>query len=93
MAVTSFTLLNPADRNLPFSPSDTRNLVSANFICESIPVLTSHGLSNLFVTQPAEEYRLRYRYLDLRRPALSSNLQKRSQVAHLIRTTLHDHGK
>lgn len=41
---------------------------------------------------PAEEFRLRYRYLDLRRSVLSRNLQKRSKVAHLIRTTLHDHG-
>lgn len=42
--------------------------------------------------KPAEEFRLRYRYLDLRRSALSGNLQKRSKVAHLIRTALHDHG-
>ncbi|GJE84606.1 aspartyl-tRNA synthetase [Phanerochaete sordida] len=41
---------------------------------------------------PAEEFRLRHRYLDLRRSILSGNLQKRSRVAHLIRTTLHDHG-
>ncbi|EKM59710.1 uncharacterized protein PHACADRAFT_250385 [Phanerochaete carnosa HHB-10118-sp] len=41
---------------------------------------------------PAEEFRLRYRYLDLRRSVISGNLRKRSQVAHLIRTTLHDHG-
>lgn len=41
---------------------------------------------------PAEEFRLRYRYLDLRRSTLSGNLQKRSRVAHQIRTALHDHG-
>lgn len=27
VVVTSFTLLNPADRELPFMPSDTQNLV------------------------------------------------------------------
>ena len=44
------------------------------------------------MNQPNEEYRLRYRYLDLRRPYLSTNLHKRSQVAHIIRTTLHEKG-
>ncbi|KZT12950.1 uncharacterized protein LAESUDRAFT_22275 [Laetiporus sulphureus 93-53] len=37
-----------------------------------------------------EHLRLRYRYLDLRRDALSSNLKKRSEVAHIIRTVLHE---
>ncbi|KAJ3534202.1 hypothetical protein NM688_g7172 [Phlebia brevispora] len=67
VSVTSFILLNPAARDLPFAPSDTRNL-------------------------PNEEHRLRYRYLDLRRPVLSSNLHKRSEVAHIIRSTLHENG-
>ncbi|KAI0356589.1 hypothetical protein OH77DRAFT_1423519 [Trametes cingulata] len=65
--VKSFTLLNPADRNLPFMPFDTQNLAN-------------------------EDLRLRYRYLDLRRAELTSNLKKRSDVAFLVRSTLHEQG-
>ncbi|KAI0637856.1 hypothetical protein C8Q77DRAFT_394845 [Trametes polyzona] len=65
--VTSFTLLNPADCNMPFMPFDTQNLAN-------------------------EDLRLRYRYLDLRRAELTSNLKKRSDVAFLVRSTLHDQG-
>ncbi|KAI0650079.1 tRNA synthetases class II-domain-containing protein [Trametes meyenii] len=39
-----------------------------------------------------EDLRLRYRYLDLRRAELTSNLKKRSDVAFLVRSTLHDQG-
>ncbi|TBU32064.1 hypothetical protein BD311DRAFT_775614 [Dichomitus squalens] len=65
--VKSFTLLNPADRNMPFMPFDTQNLAN-------------------------EDLRLRYRYLDLRRTELTTNLKKRSDVAFLVRSTLHAEG-
>ncbi|TCD71341.1 hypothetical protein EIP91_011112 [Steccherinum ochraceum] len=65
--VTSFTLLNRADTELPIIPTDVFNV-------------------------PNEELRLRYRYLDLRRAALSDNIRKRSQVSHIARTGLHEHG-
>ncbi|KIK61753.1 hypothetical protein GYMLUDRAFT_243430 [Collybiopsis luxurians FD-317 M1] len=65
--VDEFILLNAAETDLPFTPSNVHNL-------------------------PGEDIRLRYRYLDLRRTALSDNLRKRSQVAHLVRNTLHDNG-
>ncbi|OBZ76532.1 Aspartate--tRNA ligase [Grifola frondosa] len=65
VVVNTFTLLNPADRNMPFMPFDTQNLAN-------------------------EDLRLRYRYLDLRRDELTRNLRKRSDIAHLIRSSLHD---
>ncbi|KZT26927.1 aspartyl-tRNA synthetase, partial [Neolentinus lepideus HHB14362 ss-1] len=37
-----------------------------------------------------DDLRARYRYLDLRRPVLSSNLKKRSRVAHIVRSLLHE---
>jgi len=63
--VDGFKLLNPADREIPFVPSENQTLVN-------------------------EDLRARYRYLDLRRSALSHNIRKRGQVAHLIRNALHD---
>jgi len=63
--VRTFTLLNPADKNMPFLPSDSQNLAN-------------------------EDLRARYRYLDLRRSALSDNLRKRSKVARIIRNALYE---
>ena len=41
-------------------------------------------------SQPKEELRLRHRYLDLRRPTLSTNLKKRSDVSYIVRNVLHE---
>ncbi|KAF8164981.1 tRNA synthetases class II-domain-containing protein [Crassisporium funariophilum] len=41
---------------------------------------------------PNEALRARYRYLDLRRTALSDNIKKRSRVAHIVRSVLDDQG-
>ncbi|KAF9563691.1 aspartyl-tRNA synthetase [Agrocybe pediades] len=63
--VTNVTLLNPAEKDMVFLPSNPHNL-------------------------PNDELRARYRYLDLRRTALSDNIKKRSKVMHIIRNELHD---
>ncbi len=40
--------------------------------------------------QTAEETRLKYRYLDLRRPEMNRRLQCRAQLNHIIRNFLHE---
>lgn len=43
--------------------------------------------------QANDDLRARYRYLDLRRSALSDNLRKRSKVAHVVRNVFNEEGK
>ncbi len=47
---------------------------------------------DLHVADATEELRLRYRYLDLRRPEMQARLRTRSQVTATMRAFLDDHG-
>ena len=45
-----------------------------------------------FNSEVSEEQRLRYRYIDLRRPLMNERLQFRARVASFVRRYLDDHG-
>lgn len=81
-----FTLLNPT-RSMPFLPSSKFNVVRHS---SSLMLLIKRLISS---SQPSEDIRAQYRYLDLRRDELASNIRKRSKIARVVRTVLEGHGQ
>ncbi|KAF8897296.1 hypothetical protein BD779DRAFT_1490101 [Infundibulicybe gibba] len=82
-------LLRPHSARRPGSTGDIDVQVDKCTLlnpASNLPFVPSntHNLAN-------DDLRARYRYLDLRRTALSNNLKKRSQVAHIVRNVLHEH--
>jgi aspartyl-tRNA synthetase len=62
-------------------------------IAKDLTILSrSEPLPIDFNSQVSEEARLRYRYLDLRRPQMNENLQFRAKVASAVRRFLDDNG-
>lgn len=64
-------------------------------IAEKITVINKSELPPLLIqddTDALEETRLKYRYLDLRRPVLQEKLIKRAKIVRVMRNYLDDHG-
>ena len=88
MAVDGFTLLNPT-RGMPFLPSSKFNVV--RHIYRLVAVVDEAADS--LCSQPSEDIRAQYRYLDLRRDELANNIRKRSRIARVVRRVLEEHGQ
>lgn len=60
---------------------------------EALEIISKSETTPLIIadeTDALEETRLKYRYLDLRRPVLQKNIILRSKITHIIRNFLHD---
>lgn len=63
-------------------------------LVKEVKVLNSSKTTPMIIadeTDALEDLRLKYRYLDLRRPVLQKNLILRDKVATIFRRVLHDH--
>ena len=72
---------------MPFLPSSKFNVVRhiASFLLSTKQLIPC--------SQPSEDLRAQYRYLDLRRDELANNIRKRSKIARVVRTVLEEHGQ
>ena len=63
--------------------------------CEELRILNSSKTPPFYIEDNIdvdEKIRLKYRYLDLRRPEMQNNLIMRHKVKHAMRTFLNQHG-
>ncbi|MCF0152805.1 MAG: aspartate--tRNA ligase [Megasphaera sp.] len=63
--------------------------------CEELRILNSSKTPPFYIEDNIdvdEKIRLKYRYLDLRRPEMQNNLIMRHKVKHAMRTFLNEHG-
>lgn len=72
---------------MPFLPSSKFNVVRH---LASLLLLIKQLIR---CSQPSEDIRAQYRYLDLRRDELGNNIRKRSKIARVVRTVLEGHGQ
>jgi aspartyl-tRNA synthetase len=84
-------LRKPGNEN-PKLPTGEIEVVATEVVVlsEAAPLpfpIDDHGVGNI-----SEEARLKYRYLDLRRPEMAENMRLRSRVTHLIREVMEAEG-
>jgi aspartyl-tRNA synthetase len=77
--------------------SKNKNIPTGDIEVEvsELTVLNTSELPPIYITDDLdalEETRLKYRYLDLRRPILQKNFVTRHKAAHAVRTFLNDEG-
>ena len=88
--VTGTVRRRPAGSEYPSLPTGDVEVMASG-----ITVLNQSLTPPFYITDDVdadESLRLRYRYLDLRRPAMQENLRLRHQVVKYIRDYLDDHG-
>ncbi|MCW2674163.1 MAG: aspS [Frankiales bacterium] len=86
--VTGTVQLRPPGNENPHSPTGEIEVA-----VDALEVLTpAAALPFQLDDEVGEEARLKYRYLDLRRPAPAAALKLRSDVNHAARAVLHDRG-
>lgn len=85
----SGTVVERKDKNPKLPTGDIEIMV------ESVKVINAANNTPLIIadeTDALEDTRLKYRYLDLRRPVLQKNLLLRNQITLIVRNYLNQHG-
>ncbi len=88
--VSGMVKLRPENQQRPQEPTGEIELSTSNLKvisdCEPLPLEMDDD-----VVQTSEELRLKYRYLDLRRPSMVKNLTMRHKVVQSLRTNMDKH--
>ena len=75
------------------SPNENMPTGMVELLCEEIKILSESDTPPIYIKEnldAAENIRLKYRYLDLRKPSMQRNLVLRSKVARIVRNYLTD---
>ncbi len=91
IAVRGIVILRPAGMANPNLATGDIEVAAAELRLLNTSLTPPFELED-FKLDTSEAIRLRYRYLDLRRPSLMHNLLLRHRAAQVVRTYLHEHG-
>ncbi len=92
MRVAGEVQRRPAGNENPNLPTGDVEVVAAEVTVLSEAAPLPFPIADYHAGTVNEEVRLKYRYLDLRRPEMANNLRLRSRVTHLIREVMEDAG-